>query len=134
MTGNLYIDLAVSLGGILFVVALIRFMFADADVEISEQLAIDRLKFDEPDFEPAAWLIDDQAKIALARSDSGEIAVVKAMGGDFITRRFARGVAIASIQNNMLTIEPTDHTWRAVSLNVSEVDAAQWLGCFKKRE
>ena len=131
MTGNLYIDLAISVVGIAVLVALARLMFANADIEISEQAAAERLAFDEPDFEPVGWLVDRKSNVALARNAGGEIAVIKAMGDGLVTRRLQIGDADATYNDGALAIGAADHTSRPAVLRVNKNEAQDWFDCLK---
>ena len=131
MTGNLYIDLAISVAGIAVLVALARLMFANADIVISEQAAAERLAFDEPDFEPVGWLIDDENNIALARNARGEVAIIKAMGDGLVTRRLEAAAMDATYRDGCLIAAATDHTSKDVRLAVSAEKAAEWFPAIK---
>ena len=131
MTGNLYIDLAISVAGIAVLVALARVMFANVDVEISEQAAVERLAFDEPDFVPGDWLIDKGNGVALARNTDGEIAIIKAMGDGLLTRRLPASEAHAVYENGVLTIAAADHTFRPAVIKIDKTEAAVWFDCLK---
>lgn len=125
MTGDLIIDSVISLGAIALMVLLARLFFPASPVEVTKSAAGHRLAFDEPDFAPAAWLVDGHGRAALAEGDAGDIALVVRLGADLVTRRF--GVAVpATAENGVLTIPQMEPGVGKVVIAAGDQDAALW--------
>ncbi|MEL6360740.1 MAG: hypothetical protein AAFR21_06610 [Pseudomonadota bacterium] len=93
MTGNLYLDLLISLGGIGFVVGLAALLGAGEPILVTEENARDRVAFDEPDFIADNWFVDTRGKGALGigkgiGGEAAEAVVVFRLGDRLATRRF----------------------------------------------
>lgn len=94
MTGNLYLDLAISLAGVAVLVAVSWLLGAWRSIPLDEAKARDRLAFDEPDFIVGDWLFGADGKSAVAVSqDGGELALVRSLGDGLATRRIRKGAA-----------------------------------------
>lgn len=122
MTGDLLTDSAISLGAILLIVLATRLAFRHQSPLVTEAVAAERLAFDEPDFDPARWLFDDNWRGAVAESDSGEYAIIVRLGADLVTRRFK--TAQASVKDNELIIRPPDPG--GVTARILAPEAADW--------
>ncbi len=133
MTGNVVLDLAISVAGIVILVGLARIIFAGAGTLIDQSSAERRLVFDEPDFAPVAWAIDQTAGVALARNDAEEIALVFAHGDGLATRRIAAHDANVHYAEGRLTIDRADHTSRSASVAMTPDEAEVWLACVDAR-
>ena len=88
MTGNLLIDLGISVIGIGMMVMAVLLVFPAASVPLDEARAQTRLGFDEPDFIPIAWLFDNHGNAVLSEGEDGSFALVYRMGSHLSTRRF----------------------------------------------
>jgi len=110
MTGNILIDLAISLAGIGFLVALARVLFPSRERTLTQAEAAERLAFDEPDFVAATWVIDGVGGAALAESDAGECALLLRVGEDLTTRRFQKDQADIEREDGVLVIKLDDHS------------------------
>lgn len=130
MTGNVVIDLAISLVGAAILVGLARLIFGDTKSSLNAAKAAERLSFDEPDFQPVDWLIDESAKAALARNGAGEIAIIVAHGDGLVTRRVGAGRARAAYADGRLTVDPVDHTTSRAGFATDSETARIWLGHF----
>ncbi len=124
MTGNLFLDSAISLSAIGLMILAAWLAFRAPPVAVDETAARARLAFDEPDFKPAVWVMDEEGRAALAEGTAGEFALVRRLGADLVTRRFARGEATVQAENGALTVRPADPGSRAVTLRCA--DAAHW--------
>ena len=129
MTGNVLLDLVISIVGIIILVGLARVMFSDAGPFIDQASAVQRLAFDEPDFSPVAWAVDQTAGVALARNNTNEIAVVFAHGDGLATRRIAAQDAKVQYVQERLTIDRADHTSKSASVAMARDEAQVWLDC-----
>lgn len=127
MTGNVVIDLAISLTGVVILVALARVIFGKVDAPFALDAVRERLAFDEPDFKAVDWLIDESAKAALARNEAGEIAIVTAHGDGLVTRRIAAGRMRAHYGEGKLTVDPVDHTTGRAHFVTDGETARAWL-------
>jgi hypothetical protein len=127
LTGNVLIDLAISLAGIAILIGLARIIFGASLPSLDAANAAERLLFDEPDFHPIDWLVDEDSGAALARNGSGEIALVVAHGDGLVTRRYPAGAAPLAYEDGRLCIARTDHTFRNVNIAAGVADAASWL-------
>lgn len=121
------IDLAISLAGIAILIGLARVIFGAVRPSLDAARAAERLSFDEPDFHPIGWLVDEETGAALARNGAGEIALVVAHGDGLVTRRYPAGAAPLTYENGRLCIARTDHTFRKVNIATGEAEAASWL-------
>ncbi len=125
MTGNVLIDLAISLGGVILLVGLARVIFGARRAVVNEAAAAERLAFDEPDFVPDAWLAGEGGAVAVSRA--GEAALVVTLGDGLATRR----VRLADLRSRRdgadVVIEAPDHAFpRLVVTAASEEDAERW--------
>ena len=124
MTGNLLIDSAISLVGIAALVVIARLLFPAPPPPITVEQAADRLGFDEPDFQPTQWFLDQQGESALAVSDGDEACVMRRLGRDLVTRRFKMTAAMIVCDGERLVISLPDHTAANWSLTLGD-EAAQ---------
>ena len=102
MTGNVYLDLAISLGGIAFLLALAAGLGATASIKLTAENAKERLAFDEPDFRIAEFWIGEAC--ALAISDTDEAAIVFAVGDKLATRRADRETVRTKVADGALVV------------------------------
>lgn len=131
MTGDLLTDLAVSFGGIAFLVGfsialggLKRHPLGLADAKA-------RLSFDEPDFRAVDWIVDRQENAALASAEN-EIALVFRMGDNLVTRRSSLATASIDQDAGILSIS-LDGLMTPLELDTgSEEIAVQWVGRYGK--
>lgn len=126
MTGNILVDLGIALGGVLLLAALARAVFGTVSIAMTQSAAAERLAFEEPDFEPAAWLVDEKAGAAVARNDAGDIATIVAQGDRFVVRRLSRDAPGIHYTEGRLHIAPPDHTSRPVLVAVDPDKAGEW--------
>ena len=127
MTGNPLLDLAISATGIAFLFGLAKFLFGSASASVTLERAEERLSFEEPDFEPVAWLLNDDKTAALARNASGEIAIIVSHGADLATRRFGPGQAEPKVESGVLRIYQADHAFKGGAFQVTDDEAEAWL-------
>lgn len=130
MTGDVVVDLAISLVGVAILVGLARLIFGKIEPSLDVAKAAERLSFDEPDFEPIDWLLDENAKAALARNSAGEIAIVAAHGDGLVTRRAGAGRVQAEYRDGGLTVDPIDHTMRRTRFAADRETVNAWLEIF----
>ena len=128
MTGNVLIDLAISIIGIAILVGLARLVFPKAGAAaINDAMVRDRLAFDEPDFEIAAFILDAAQGAAIAAGADGDIVLIKKAGEGLATRRTHPGEAACARDGDRLTVTISDHTFRGFSLKTaSDAEAQQW--------
>lgn len=128
MSENILVDLAVSLTGVLILVGVSYLLGAWKTVSVDEATAADRLRFDEPDFAPADWLIDRDGRAALAVNAAGETALVFRKGDEFATRRVRPGEGRVERDGAVLRVKPAgDHTLRPLSVDAGDPEtAAAW--------
>ena len=120
MTGNLVIDLAVSLAGVFLLAGLAVLWGGGKPLAVTQDNASRRLAFDEPDFTPIEWFISSDGKAALAwsgsgsgsgsGSETGEAALVFALGDGLASRRFAPGDCVIDLEGAGLSLKLADHT------------------------
>ncbi len=89
---------------------------------VDESAAQSRLAFDEPDFQPLAWLFDGEGRAALAEGADGDFALVFRLGADLVTRRFPAGVASATAKEGALIVRPADPGAGPVTLRAAGAD------------
>ena len=130
MTGDFWIDNAISAIAIALIVFLIAALFGRRDAEISEDAARDRLRFDEPDFEPRHWLLDSEAGAALVAGQNDEFALVIRKGADLLTRRFRRSDGVARLDGGVITVDLHDLSVSAVRFSVVS-QAEYWARAFR---
>jgi len=118
VTGNLLIDSAISLAGIVVLVLLIRLLFAGRPAPVDAVNAGERLAFDEPDFEVRSWAVDKGGRAALAIAANGEAALIARVGGDLVTRRFRSSSADIVSDGDRLIIGLSDLTAPRMALEV----------------
>lgn len=124
MTGNLLIDSLISIGAIAVMVLTARLVFPAPPAKVTREAAQKRLAFDEPDFDPIAWLEDTQGRAVIAANQAGEFALVSRLGLDLVVRRFKAGAVQAEIEGGALVLRLPDPTVpRAV---IEHRDAAIW--------
>ncbi len=129
MTGNLAIDLAISLAGIAVLVALSLALGAMRSAVVTLDTAAERLAFDEPDFLPREWMVGMDGKSAAALSAGGdETALVFAVGDGFASRRFRRGKVGLEKDGAAIIFRLGEPSRGTVTLAApDEAVAAQWL-------
>lgn len=135
MTGNVLLDLAISLGGIAILLLISVALGAMHSVVVTEETATNRARFDEPDFVPGDWLIDAGGKAALSIDDAnGDLLCVFSLGDRLATRRYGRGprealAQKAKIDGQTLILPLGDLAKPRLRLDAGAADAATgWLG------
>ena len=129
MTGNLYIDLAISLGGIAFIVGVSYLLGAFRNPPITLERAVDRAAFDEPDFVAAHWLVDDLGRAAVGVSEEGEALIAFRVGDGVATRRIPVVALAATAQSDEIVVRLREPTIDAIHLKASpHKKAAEWVG------
>jgi hypothetical protein len=135
MTGSVLLDLLISAGLVLLLIALSWRLGALKSVAVDEASATARLAFDEPDFDAAEWLIDRGASSAIALSRGGEeFALVFALGDGLATRRFKTGaLGVAADGLRIVTALRDPSKWRLV-IEAPDADvAARWAARLEGR-
>lgn len=129
MTGHLVLDLAISLGGIVLLVALSYTLGAFRTVTVTEETARERLAFDEPDFRPSEWFVGADQKSAAVLSQGGaETALVFAVGDGLATRRFRQGSVSVEHEGTDVLFILGEPSRRAVRLKAVDGTAAErWV-------
>lgn len=128
MTGNLFLDLAISFAGVAVLVAVSYLLGGWRSAPVDEAAARDRLAFDEPDFNPGAWLFGADGKAAAALSEDGrEAAFVFSVGDGLSTRRARCGEVAVEAAGRTLTARLRDPSKWALKLSAgSPEEAARW--------
>lgn len=128
MTGNLFLDLAISLAGVAVLVGASYLLGGWRSVSIDEAAARDRLAFDEPDFTPGEWLFGADGRAAAALSEDGrEAAFVFSVGDDLSTRRMRCGDVPVDASGPTLTAHLRDPSKWALNIAAgSPEEAARW--------
>ena len=130
MTGNLYLDLAISLGGVAILVAVSFALGAWRSAPLDEAAARDRLAFDEPDFVVGEWLFGADGKAAVAVSQDGrELGLLRLLGDGLATRRIRKGAAPVVAKGAEIVIALGDPSIAKFRLKAAdEKAAAAWAG------
>lgn len=130
MTGNLYLDLLISLAGVGLMVGVSWALGGWRSAPVDAASAADRLAFDEPDFRPREWLISEDGRAAAALSEDGkEAALVFQVGDRLATRRFLRGsVPIERSGTALVAVLKEPSKWRLRLAAPDEASAARWAG------
>lgn len=129
MTGNVYLDLAVSLASVGVLVAVSWLLGAWRTALLDAVAAHDRLAFEEPDFFAGAWLFDAQGRAAVALSQNGkEVAWLFVVGDGIAVRRMKRGAASVRAEGDTLVATLRDPSCWTVRLKApNETEAAAWV-------
>ncbi len=129
MTGNFFLDLAISVAGVIALVGLSAALGGWRSVPVTEARAVDRLSLDEPDFQPAFWRISLSGDAAAAlSSDESEIAVVFRVGDRLASRRLKREAARMRADGALVVITLGEPSRRSVVLRAPDpAAAATWL-------
>ncbi len=128
MTGNVAIELAISIGGIALLLVLIWRTFPSVPVTLTPTKLQDFLAHQEPGLVIAQWLLDPAGDRALGVSDSGQLIVIDGSGGDLVHRLFDRADAReVLLSGNLITFHVNDPFFRKIKLTASSEDeAAHW--------
>ncbi len=134
MTGDPLLDLAIAFAGTVLLIGLSYALGAFRSVVVEAAAAAERLAFDEPDFRPAAWLVSEDGRAALAMAEGdAEYAAVFAIGDGLATRRLKSGSKQVIHDGRTLTLLLGEVSKRRVALVVpDESAAAAWAGRLSK--
>ena len=125
MTGDPLLDLAISLVGTALLVGLSLALGAWRNVRVEETSATERLAFDEPDFQPMAWLVSDDGRAAAAVDSAGrDYALVFAVGDSLATRRLKLGSRSVSTDGRAIQINLNELSKAHVRIRASDERAA----------
>ncbi|WP_395073716.1 hypothetical protein [Hyphococcus sp.] len=130
MTIELLIESLVSIAAIALMVGMAWLIFKTPSPTITEELARERLAFDEPDFSPVQWLIDRDGRAALAEGADGDYALVSRLGLELVTRRYPGAVMKVADCDGVLIVAPLDPG--ATEISLAADDAAQWARKFQE--
>lgn len=123
------VEIAISVTGVAILIGLAWALGATRSIAVTKDLAVDRLAFDEPDFNPGEWLIGADGKSAAVLSADGyETAVVFAVGDGLATRRFRHGAVSIEKSGTAVTFimgEPSLGVLRLLAPD--ENAAAHWV-------
>lgn len=130
MTGDLSLDLLVSVAAIALMVGISWLLGAWRNVPVDEASAAERLAFDEPDFAPVRWMVGADGKAAAALSAAGgEAAFVFAVGDSLASRRLQLGAFRVSRDGEEIIAAIADPSKPAIRLRApSAAEAADWAG------
>lgn len=129
MTGNVAVDLAISLAGILVLVGVSYVLGGWRSAAVTAEAATTRLRLDEPDFDPIEWMVGTDGRCAAAVSgDRREIALVFAIGDKLASRRFRRGAVSMEKQGPAVIFRMKEPSLRMLRLVApAETDVEGWL-------
>jgi hypothetical protein len=126
VTSDILISQALAFLVVLVLGGLCWILFGRKNIVLDKMTATQQLWFDEPDFQPSHWLMDDAGSAAIAVNDSEEIALVSTIGQNYVTRRLPAG-AVVTHDGAQLIISLPDHTFRKIAIKASsEADAGTW--------
>lgn len=130
MTGNLYLDLLISFGGVAVLVGVSFLLGAWKSATVDEASARERLDFDEPDFRPGEWLFSRDGSAAVAISQDGaEAAFVFALGDGLATRRVKLGAFEVKSEGDKVAARLRDPSkWSLKLAAGSPEEAVRWAG------
>lgn len=130
MTGNLVLDLVISLAGVAVLVGVAALLGATRTMTLDRASAAERLAFDEPDFVAAEWILSADGRSAFALSADGrEGAAVFVLGDSLGTRRFAVGRHAVRADGSRLILSTGDVTMRRVAVVAPDAaESARWAG------
>jgi hypothetical protein len=130
MTGNLYLDLAISLAGVAILVAVSYALGAWRSATLDEDAAVERLAFDEPDFRPGEFFASRDGKSAvLVSQDRSEVAFVFPVGDGLSTRRLrAGGFPVTAQGSAVLAVLRDPSRWTLKLAAADEAEAERWAG------
>lgn len=128
MTGNVLIDLLISITGVAVLVGVSWALGAFRTVKTDLAAAADRVAFDEPDFRPAEWLFDEGAAAAAALSEDGrEVVFVFGVGDKLGSRRMRVGAVPVTLDGTSVSAQTGDVTRGRIRLRAPDADtAARW--------
>lgn len=127
MTKGLLIELGLSLVGVAVLVGVSYLAGAWRDAALTIEAAAERLRFDEPDFRPGAWLLGADAKSAAALSaDENEVAVVFVLGDGLATRRLKRARVVQDGKSIIFVLNEPSRKAVPVAAK-DEAEARRWL-------
>lgn len=127
MTGNVLIDLAISISGVILLVGLARLIFGPRDITLNLARATERLEFDEPDFNPVHWLVCESGAVCV--NDAGEAAFVAPLGDGLVTRRFRLKDMRWRREGVRLIAETQDNAFASFAVSAAdEAEARGWAG------
>lgn len=129
MTGNPWLDLLISFGGVAVLVGLSFALGGWRSLALDDVLARDRLAFDEPDFIAKDLFISADGKAAAAISEAGEAVFLFALGDGVATRRLPRGAAKVRTEGKSVVATIGDVSRSRIKLAAAdESEAARWAG------
>lgn len=132
MTGNLWLDLLISFGGVAVLVGLSFALGGWRSLALDETVVRDRLSFDEPDFIARDFFVSADGKAAAAISEAGEAVFLFALGDGVATRRLPRGAAKVKTEGKSVVATLGDVSRGKVKLAAAdEAEAARWAGRLK---
>lgn len=129
MTGDLTLDLLISAAGVALIVAISALLGGFRSVRLDEASARARLAQDEPDFEPAAFMISADGKAAAALGAGRDAALLFALGDGVATRRFAVGAFEVAAEGRDVAILLGEPSKGRLTLAAATPEtAAEWAG------
>ncbi len=131
MTGNILLDLLISLAGIIFLAGMASWLFPLGATGLSEDVVSQYLKLEEPDFHLADLFLSSDRKVLLAISQNRqEIIVLISRRGDKVHRRsHVDAVDMKVLSDKELKIGFKDITFADVIVRSdASKDWGKWLG------
>ncbi|MGJ8563062.1 MAG: hypothetical protein ACSHXY_05865 [Alphaproteobacteria bacterium] len=112
---------------VIILAALCQLFFRSAKSDMTEEKLANRLKYDEPDFHPVEWIIDEKNGKALTRNSQGEIALMQTAGANLVVRRMLGATLKSQHNDRELILSSSDHTFRSLKITAStETEAGKW--------
>jgi hypothetical protein len=131
MTGNLVLDLVISLGGVAVLVAVSGMLGGWRSLKVDEAAARDRLAFDEQDFVARDLLLSRDGKAAAALSNE-EAVFLFPLGDSLATRRTRLGAVRVAVEGASVIAALGDVSKAKLKLAApDEATAARWAGRLK---
>ena len=124
MTGNLLLDLAISLVAVIAVVGISVALGAGRLAPMTEAEARERIGLDEPDFRIDRIELSADRRAAVAVGASGEIAFALRMGDRIATRRVPASAIRAKAEGARVRFRLGDFGAPAVDFRVADAAAA----------
>lgn len=124
MTGNILLDLFISLVGISLLVGLAIWLFPSPSVLLDENQVFSYIQLEEPDFAPGDNLFSSDRRAALiASEDLQEFIIIDSRKGDLVHRRFLYShVKLIFNQDVGLKVILGDITFPPIFFSGSEIE------------
>ncbi|MEM6538269.1 MAG: hypothetical protein AAF668_11135 [Pseudomonadota bacterium] len=126
MTGNLVLDLAISLAAVAVLVLISWLLGAGKVDRLSRSDVEKRVRFDEPDFVFDRYIegADGRSSVLIG---ANEVVVALRSGDRITTRRLAKEAIRASVDNRAVKLQTNDFTTPSIRLMAGDgAEASEW--------